>query len=96
MTSRSIILEGLVLGPREPALYYIDREANGAAYSGMKGSAVLCAFFSICTHSLPFLPVSPLECTFQNKTGTEPFIPEYPANVDFVWYTFYLLTLNYT
>ena len=27
----------------------------------------------------PFLPLSPLEC--KNKTGTEPFIPEYLAPV---------------
>ena len=31
-------------------------------------------------HSLPFLPLSALECRFQNKTGTEPreyFVPVY-------------------
>ena len=34
------------------------------------GSKVLHALFWNL-HSLPFLPVSPLECKFQNKTGTE-------------------------
>ena len=39
---------------------------------------VQCALF-LNLHSLPFLPLSPLECKFKNKTGTEPFILEYLA-----------------
>ena len=35
-------------------------------------SKVPCALFWNL-HSLPFLPIAPLECKFQNKTCTEPF-----------------------
>ena len=39
------------------------------------GSKVLCALFWNL-HSLHFLPLTPLECKFQNKTSTEPLIKE--------------------
>ena len=38
----------------------------------MKGSVCL-----VLKDALPFLPLSPMEWKFQNKTSTEPFIPDY-------------------
>ena len=47
---------------------FTDVFRNPGIYSVFK---VLCALFCIL-HSLPFLPLSPLLCKFQNQTATEP------------------------
>ena len=41
----------------------------------MNGSVCFILKFALPPFSLP----SPVECKFQNITGMEPFIPEYPA-----------------
>ena len=57
----------------------------------MKGSVCFVFKFAL----LPFLPISPLKCKFQNKTGTEPLIQEYPAPEYFLVFHFYDTILDF-
>ena len=45
-------------------------------------SKVVCAIFGNL-HSLPFIPLSPLWCNFQSKTGTEPLTSSFPGPLQY-------------